>query len=696
MKNQSRPAQRRGRPAPARGKPTAEQAELAALQIAEASQTAASLQELLGAIHRIVGELMPVPNLYVALHEPETGQLSFPYWADEQDPRPAPRELQRGLAEYVLRTGTLVHATPEAVARLAELGEVELAGTPAADWLGAPLVEEGRTVGVLAVQSYRPGVRYHAADERVLRFVSTQVAMAIRRHRMEDALRESDARFRLLTENITEVFFIADPATGRTTYVSPAYEEIHGRPRDTAYAAPMAWLETVHAEDRERMRAFTRRVDAHGNAGGETCRIARPDGTVRWVRTRVFPIKDEAGRVIHVVGVTEDVTDRHAAEAQLRQAQKMEAVGQLSSGIAHDFNNLLTTVLATCELLEAELPADDPCRAELQTIRGAALRGADLTRKLLAFSRQAPLTLRPTQLGPLVEGFAKRARGGVPEGVTITARVDAAVATVPADAGAVEQMLTNLVANARDAMASGGAILIEVGDAALDEEHCRTYGWGEPGNYVVASVSDTGTGMDAETQRRIYEPFFTTKPVGRGTGLGMAMVYGLMKQHRGFVHVFSEPGHGTTVRLYFPAVAADPAPRPVAGDLEAPRGTETVLVVEDDDALRRLTARVLGRHGYTVLMAADGGDALRLLAAPGPPPDLMISDVVMPGISGPQLLQMLRESGRALKTLFVSGYTARDLSQRATLGPDQPFLAKPWTVPELLRKVRMLLDTPIA
>jgi PAS domain S-box-containing protein len=675
---------------------TAEQAELAALHIAEASHAASSLRDLLAAIHRIVGELMPVPNLYVALYEPAAGLLSFPYWADEHDPPPAPRPLQRGLTEYVLRTGTLVHATPEQVGRLAVRGEVQLTGTPAADWLGAPLVEEGRAVGVLAVQSYRPGVRYHAADERVLRFVSAHVAMAVARHRMEDALRAGDARFRLLTENIKEIFFIADPATGRTTYLSPAFEEIHGLSRESAYAAPMAWLESVHPEDRERMRALTRRVDTHGVAGGETCRIVRPDGTVRWVRTRVFPIRDEAGRTAHVVGVSEDITDLQVAEAQLRQAQKMDAVGQLSSGIAHDFNNLLTTVLATCELLEPELPADTTWRSELQVIRGAALRGAELTRKLLAFSRQAPLTIQSVRLGALVDDFGRLARRIVPEDVAITIRVDAPEGTVLADPGAVEQMLMNLVANARDAMPSGGTILVEVGGAALDDEHRRAYGWGEPGRYVVASVSDTGTGMDAETQRRVFEPFFTTKPVGRGTGLGMAMVYGLMKQHHGFVHVYSEVGQGTTVRLYFPAVDVAEAHQPAAGAGEAPRGTERVLVVEDDEALRRLTARVLGRYGYTVLTAADGAEALRLLAEPATPPDLLVSDVVMPAISGPQLLQALRESGRAPRTLFVSGYTARDMSQRAALGPDQPFLAKPWTVPDLLRKVREVLDAPVS
>ncbi len=252
----------------------------------------------------------------------------------------------------------------------------------------------------------------------------------------------------------------------------------------------------------------------------------------------------------------------------------------------------------------------------------------------------------------------------------------------------------NLVTNARDATPSGGKIVIEVGRRALDEEHRKTYGWGDPGDYITLAVIDTGCGMDAATQQRIFEPFFTTKPVGQGTGLGMAMVYGLVKQHGGFIHVYSEVGQGTTVRVYFPAMAgpdAGPArvtPPGIRG------GSETILLVEDDASVRRAATRVLEKFGYTVLKAGDGYEALDILEKCPAPPDLIVSDVVMPRISGPHLLSKLREAGPVPRLLFTSGYTARDVAERAQLDPGLPFLAKPWTVTDLLRKVREVLDSP--
>jgi len=254
----------------------------------------------------------------------------------------------------------------------------------------------------------------------------------------------------------------------------------------------------------------------------------------------------------------------------------------------------------------------------------------------------------------------------------------------------------NLVTNARDAMPGGGTLRLAVGNGAIDEDYCRSHGYGVPGEYVVLSVADTGEGMDARTQQHIFEPFFTTKPVGQGTGLGMAMVYGLVKQHGGYINVYSEVGLGTTVRVYFPVASEAPHPKAVAVPGEMHEGRETILLVEDDPILRRTAKRVLEKFGYTVVTATDGLDALNILHLRTTPTDLIISDVVMPHASGPQLLAKLRESGAAPRILFTSGYAARDVRERTTLDPAVPFLAKPWTIAELLRKVREVLDTPSA
>jgi two-component system NtrC family sensor kinase len=389
------------------------------------------------------------------------------------------------------------------------------------------------------------------------------------------------------------------------------------------------------------------------------------------------------------------VTEARHLEEQLRQAQKMEAVGQLAGGLAHDFNNLLTTILTMCQMLQSELPPDATVQADLEAIRGAAEHGSELTRKLLAFSRHQQLQMRSVAVEPLVREFLRMARRVVPEDVEVHLALETDGAAVVADPAALEQILMNLVTNARDAMPAGGHMRIEVGRATLDEEDCHAYGQGAPGDYVVISVHDDGAGMDLETLRRMFEPFFTTKPVGKGTGLGMPIVYGLVKEHNGFVRAYSEVGRGTTVRVYLPAAAAT-APHPRPASAEARGGSETILLVEDDEALRRSGTRVLTRYGYTVVTAGDGREALAIVRSATEPFDLIVSDVVMPHAGGPELLHALREAGIAAKVLFTSGYPVRDVHDRTPLEPGVPFLAKPWTIQELVRRVREVLDTPVA
>jgi nitrogen-specific signal transduction histidine kinase len=397
--------------------------------------------------------------------------------------------------------------------------------------------------------------------------------------------------------------------------------------------------------------------------------------------------------------VARDISERlrreeaqRVLEEQLRQAQKMEAVGQLAGGIAHDFNNLLTTILTMCQMLESELPADAAAQGDLTAIRGAAQRGSELTRKLLAFSRHQRLQLRPVPVEPLVSEFLRMARRVVPEDVEVRAEVEGTDAMVSADPAALEQILMNLVTNARDSMPSGGTLTIGVARAVVDAEEARTRGEGTPGEYVVLSVGDTGVGMDAETRRRLFEPFFTTKPVGQGTGLGMPMVYGLVKDHGGFVDVASAVGRGTTIRVYVPT--GPRAPEAAAATPELRGGSETILLVEDDEALRRAGTRVLRKYGYTVITASDGVEALSIMRRGGKTPDLIVSDVVMPRTSGPQFLQALHAAGLSPRILFTSGYTARDVHDRMPLEPDLPFLAKPWSITDLLRRVREVLDAP--
>jgi len=664
----------------------------AIFRISEAAHTALSMQELFAAIHRIVGALMPARNFYIALCDPGCHTISFPYFVDEFDPTPDPKPPGKGLTEYVLRTGLPLLATPEVSLDLERRGEVELIGAPSVDWLGVPLVAEGETFGVLVVQTYTQGVRYSTADRDLLQFVSAQIAMAVQRRRAVEALRRSEMSLRAFVDNA--VFGISrSTADGTVVTANQALARILGyRSPDELIGLKVGPAFYRRPADRDATLREMQRGERFENLEAEW---KRRDGSPLTVRLSGRTVRSAEGAVEGYEVIIEDISERRTLEAQLRQAQKMEAVGQLAGGVAHDFNNLLTTILASSELLASSLPPGTPHRDDVAMIHQAAQRASELTRDLLAFSRRQALELQVVPLGGLVADFARLARRIVPEDVEVAVQVEAPSAVVRADPGAVEQILMNLVTNARDAMPGGGTLRLVVGHGALDEDDCRARGWGAPGEYAVLTVADTGEGMDAQTQQHIFEPFFTTKPVGQGTGLGMAMVYGLVKQHGGFVSVYSEPDLGTTIRVYFPTVAESPQPQRAAPSGEIREGKETILLVEDDAILRRTAKRVLEKFGYTVVTATDGLDALNIIHVKAAPADLIISDVVMPHASGPQLLSALRETGSSPRILFTSGYAARDVPERTTLDPSVPFLPKPWTIAELLRKVREVLDTPV-
>ena len=394
-----------------------------------------------------------------------------------------------------------------------------------------------------------------------------------------------------------------------------------------------------------------------------------------------------------------EAAERRWLEAQLRQAQKLETIGQLAGGIAHDFNNILAVILANSELLASAIP---PERADLlisvRKVQDAARGGANMVRGLLGFSRRADLNFKTLDLREVVADLSQMVRPILPDNVEM--RIVAPVDPCPvwADSGALQQVLLNLVTNARDAMAQGGTLTIEVAAAPTHGAYPDAQPWGDAQSYYCVAVNDTGVGMDAATVERVFEPFFTTKAPGTGTGLGMAMVYGLTKQHGGFVHVYSEPGVGTAVKVYLP-VSPDTA---AAATAEAGKrdevvgGTETILLVEDKEELRNTTRRVLERLGYTVVEAADGEEALRLHHDQRDRIDLILSDVLMPKMGGPALYQAVRATDPTARFLFTSGYTESDIGQRSLLEPGVLFVAKPWTISELARQVRRALARPVA
>jgi two-component system cell cycle sensor histidine kinase/response regulator CckA len=392
-----------------------------------------------------------------------------------------------------------------------------------------------------------------------------------------------------------------------------------------------------------------------------------------------------------------DNAERQWLEAQLRQAQKLETVGQLAGGIAHDFNNILAVILANTEMLTSAIPADRPdLKVSLEKIHAAARGGTDMVRGLLGFSRRADLSFSTLDLREVVAGLGQMVRPIVPDNVEMRFAAPEVPCPVRADGSALQQILLNLVTNARDAMASGGTLTIEVTKARSDESFPEAVPWVDPDVYYCVAVSDTGVGMDQATVDKVFEPFFTTKALGTGTGLGMAMVYGLTKQHGGFVHVLSEPGVGTVVKVYLPRSPESAPERLEAApeSVELIRGHEAVLLVEDKAELRGTTRRVLERLGYTVIEANDGEDGLEKLRENLGRVDLILSDVVMPRMAGPELYRAAREVDPAARFLFTSGYNENDIAVRSLLDPGVLFVAKPWTIAELARQIRKALEGP--
>jgi signal transduction histidine kinase len=402
----------------------------------------------------------------------------------------------------------------------------------------------------------------------------------------------------------------------------------------------------------------------------------------------------EDGHLVRVWGTQRDITERKQLELQLRQAQKMEAVGRLAGGVAHDFNNLLSVILTYASVLEEDDGLSDEVRDGLQQIRAAAERGAGLTRPLLAFSRQQVAAVRRVDLGEIVRGMQAMLGRLVGEDVEIHARLADRLRPVQADPGAIEQVLLNLVVNARDAMPAGGRLTIETADVDLDESYVSSHFGATPGRHVMLAVSDNGTGMDEETQSRLFEPFFTTKPVGRGTGLGLAIVYGLVKQARGNVFVYSEPGRGSCFKVYLPEDASTRPEATAPPERPAPvlTGDEVVLLVDDDALVRGAARAVLDRCGYTVLEAEDGERALGLAEARQGDIHLLVSDVVMPRLGGRGLAERLASSRPDLRVLFMSGYTDDTALDQGVRAGGAAYLQKPFTPESLARAVRAALD----
>jgi PAS domain S-box-containing protein len=501
-----------------------------------------------------------------------------------------------------------------------------------------------------------------------------------------------EQRLRTVLESVPDVLFSADPALSRWHYVSPASRAVLGFGPEEVGADPDLWPRAVHPDDRARHRAELARCTSSLEQTTFEYRFRHRDGAVRWIRETIVPITDEEGTLVRVDGIARDITNERRLEEQLRLAQKMEAVGTLAGGVAHDFNNLLAVIKSSLDLVLVEQAAGGPENEELAQINQAVDRAAALTRQLLAFGRKQVLEPRAVDLNALVAGTVKMLERIIGADIRLVLRQTTDLTTALADPGQIEQIVMNLCANARDAMPRGGELAIITERMAIDPDFTATHPWARPGDYVVLTVSDTGTGMDAGTQARIFEPFFTTKELGRGTGLGLAVVYGIVKQHGGLIHVYSEPESGTAFRIYLPFHAATAEPVSSADLAELVGGTETILLSEDDPALRAVATRLLTRLGYQVLAADSGEEALRILTDRGEAIHLALLDVLMPGMGGPEVFAEAQPRYPKLRFIFTTGYSPGTSQVEPVRALPAEVLPKPYGLRALAQAVRRALD----
>jgi two-component system cell cycle sensor histidine kinase/response regulator CckA len=564
----------------------------------------------------------------------------------------------RGALPFILLTE---HADEKAVAEIVQAGAYDC-------------MERSQLTGANLVRTIRCALSLHSTQQQ--------------RHVAEQSLRKLSCA----VEQSADAIFITN-SEGIIEYVNPAFEiltgyspeEVTGRTSSILKSGEQAPV--LYREVWETIRS--------GNAGRSIVVNRKKNGEVYYVDESISAIRDAEGRIANFVSNGRDFTERLRLEAQLLQSQKMDAIGHLAGGIAHDFNNLLTIITSYSELALDSVAPESPAQARIQEILSAARRAADLTRQLLAFSRKQPQALRVAELNPVVSGIVKTLRRLIGEDIELVFIPGKALGRIRLDPVQIEQILMNLAANARDAMPQGGQCTIETSNVQVDEQYVdRKRAVIPTGRYAVLSLTDTGDGIPADHLSHVFEPFYTTKPSGKGTGLGLATVYGIVKQNQGFVWAYSEPGMGTVIKIYLPCVQDQPVALeiPDTGAGVAVRGTETVLLVEDEEPLRRATVEFLRLRGYTVLEARDGVDALSISKNHGSTIHLAVTDVVMPHMSGGELAKALETLRPQTRVLFVSGYAGQTVLDHNVIDVENNFLQKPFTLKQLASKVRTVLD----
>lgn len=639
-------------------------------------------QKLTGSPFGFIGEVNAAGHLHIiALSDP----------AREGRPIPAAKKPAfienaevRGIWSRVMTTGeSQVRNDAPSDADCADVPE---GCPPFTSVLGVPLKRGRETLGVFALVNKDSG--YNSADQQLVESLSGALVSTLLRQRAEAALRESEARYKLLVEHSPDAILVH--ADGVLVFANPVAVQMLGADNSQSLIG-RPYLDIVHPDYHGIVKARAQQI-LQGGAPVPKIQehFIRLDGKSVDVEVSTLPFAYQGKPAVQVVA--QDVSQRKRLEAQLRQAQKMEAIGQLAGGVAHDFNNVLQGIIGYAQLIQQEIPSENRCCRDVEKILESARGAAQLTQKLLTLSRQQVLNPTDLDLNELLSDLMKMLGRVLGEHIEIDFIPGYRLGTIHADRNQLEQVVMNLCVNARDAMPNGGKITVETENILLDGGYCEAHPWAKPGRYVLLSISDTGCGMSEEALEHVFEPFFTTKGPGRGTGLGLATVYGIVKQHDGLIHVYSESGHGTTFKIYLPSVERRAAVLPLKVERPVRGGTETILVVEDDAVVREFTTRVLAEAGYTILQAANGGEALRILRDDAQNIALVLLDVVLPKMSGREVYNRIKEISPQVRALFSSGYPINGSHTGFIPAQGLELIQKPYATQTLLRKVREVLD----
>jgi two-component system, cell cycle sensor histidine kinase and response regulator CckA len=548
----------------------------------------------------------------------------------------------------------------------------------------------------IAVNVMKQGAADYLLKDRLMRLgqaithATEKGRMRRERKHAEAALRESEERFRQLAENIQDVFWLTDMAKNRMLYISPAFEAIWGRSCADLYSSPRAWLDAIHPDDRERVLHSAVTKQSQG-LYDEEYRIVRPDGSERWIRDRAFPVTNAAGEMDRVAGVARDITEQKELEARFLRAQRMDSIGTLASGVAHDLNNILAPIMMSASLLRRELNSQQ--REEIiSTIEESAERGAQIIKQVLAFGRGLEGERCPLQASALIAEMMKIIRGTFPKNLTVECSIEPDLWLIIGDATQLHQVLLNLCVNARDAMPDGGKLGLAAKNLDLDASYASMLPEAQPGPHVVIEVCDTGTGIPPEIVERIFDPFFTTKGVGKGTGLGLSTTLGIVKSHGGFIQVSTQPGKGTTFRVYLPASPQADAPPSDVSREDVPEGHGELILVVDDEASVQSAARIsLESAGYRVILAADGTEALAMFAMNSESVAAVLTDLMMPHMDGVSMIRALRAMTKNLPIIASTGLGEKvQLADLKAMNVEF-ILRKPYGANTLLRTLHEIL-----